>query len=94
MAERGKHALALAVAAVSAVLACSSSSVAATPPLVNAQCVGQGAVVALLEHGTEHDERYTCHSTEGAVLLDLSKAFQGASATVSGSGQRLNQVFE
>lgn len=94
MTERGKRALALAIASMSGVLACASSAVAATPPLVNAQCVGQEAMVALFEHDTTHVGRYACTSTEGAVILDLSRAFQGATATVSGSGQRFTQVFE
>ncbi|MFI1258715.1 hypothetical protein ACH4U6_33735 [Streptomyces netropsis] len=93
MARRAARGLASAAVALGGVLAGASGAAADTAPLINAQCVGQGLLVAPFDSGSRHGDRYECSSTEGAVVLDASRTLQGALITVFSPGQRSTRVF-
>ncbi|MGW1378170.1 hypothetical protein ACWD6P_28390 [Streptomyces sp. NPDC002446] len=93
MARRAAFAVAGVLTAVN-VLAVPTVAAAATPaPLVSAECVGQGLLLTAADTGLRHVGRYTCASTRGAVLLDLSRTLQGAEITAGSKGQRTTQIF-
>jgi hypothetical protein len=93
MTKRVALVLAGIVASSGGVLADTPPAAAAAPPLVNAECVGQGAMLAVFESGAHHDDDYACTSTQGAVILDLSRSFQGAMVTAGSEGQTSTQTF-
>lgn len=91
MARRLAYTLAGALAVL--LTTAPAASAAPAPPLVNLSCAGQGTLVTLLGHETRHHGHYLCAGSEGAVLLDASRAFQGLDASVGSDGGTVAQDF-
>ncbi|GGZ37958.1 hypothetical protein [Streptomyces poonensis] len=87
---------ATAVAVVVGMGWCSSATAqdrdAAAPPLVNADCLGQGVTVTALQSDQMDTRRYDCPD-RGAVLLDASRALQGIWVVVGGRNNTAAQSF-
>ncbi|GAA0346180.1 hypothetical protein GCM10010319_23220 [Streptomyces blastmyceticus] len=87
-----------ALLAATALVACAGPAAVAQDseayqrPLVSVDCLGQGAVLDLFETRRYDSTTYVCRD-RGAVLLNASRALQGADLTFGGKDNKAAQFF-